>query len=138
MHELSKSFRFDAAHTLNREIETESSRRIHGHSYRAEVTVRGEPDPTSGMIIDLGLLDRAMNEARDQLDHRFLDEINDLGPATMENLAVWIFERLEPSIPNLARVAVHRDHNHETCTYFGGAGKARESQPGNCYPARAA
>ena len=123
MHELSKSFRFDAAHTLNRAIETESSRRIHGHSYRAEVTVRGRPDPETGMILDLGLLEGAMAEARDQLDHRFLDEINDLGPATMENLATWIFERLEPTIPNLARVAVHRDHSHETCTYYGTGGE---------------
>jgi 6-pyruvoyltetrahydropterin/6-carboxytetrahydropterin synthase len=118
MHELSKSFRFDAAHTLNRAIETESSRRIHGHTYRAEVTVRGTPDRETGMLVDLGLLERAMSDTRDQLDHRFLDQINDLGPATMENLALWIFERLEPSIPNLARVAVHRDASHETCAYF--------------------
>jgi 6-pyruvoyl-tetrahydropterin synthase len=41
MFELSKQFWFDAAHTLNRSIDAESSRRIHGHSYRAEVTVRG-------------------------------------------------------------------------------------------------
>lgn len=44
MFELPKQFRFDAAHTLERVIETESSRRIHGHSYRAEVAVRGVPD----------------------------------------------------------------------------------------------
>ncbi|MFX8949750.1 6-carboxytetrahydropterin synthase, partial [Acinetobacter baumannii] len=45
MFELSKEFRFDAAHTLERVIDTESSRRIHGHSYRAEVVLRGHPDP---------------------------------------------------------------------------------------------
>ena len=119
MFELTKQFRFDAAHTLNRVIETESSRRIHGHSYRAEITVRGEPDPNTGMIIDLGLLERAMADAREALDHRFLDEINDLGPATMENLAAWIWRRLEPEVNNLARVAVHRDSSGDTCVYFG-------------------
>lgn len=87
MFELSKQFRFDAAHTLDRVIDTESSRRIHGHSYRAEVTVRGRSDPVTGMVVDLGILERAMDGARDALDHRFLDEINDLGPATMENLS---------------------------------------------------
>ena len=51
MHELSKEFRFDAAHTLHRDIDAEGSRRIHGHSYRAEVTVRGRPDPATGMLI---------------------------------------------------------------------------------------
>src|SRR5688572_30718671 len=115
MFELSKQFRFDAAHTLERAIETESSRRIHGHSYRAEVTVRGQPDPATGMVVDLGLLQRALEEARAALDHRFLDEINDLGPATMENLSRWIWDRIQPSVTNLHKVAVFRDSSGETC-----------------------
>jgi 6-pyruvoyltetrahydropterin/6-carboxytetrahydropterin synthase len=119
MFELSKQFRFDAAHTLERSIETESSRRIHGHSYRAEVAVRGCPDPTTGMIVDLGLLERMMGDARDALDHRFLDEINDLGPATMENLCRWIWDRLRPKVSGLVRVSVHRDSSGETCSYWG-------------------
>lgn len=119
MFELSKQFRFDAAHTLNRSLNTESSRRIHGHSYRAEVTVRGRPDPQTGMIVDLGLLERSIDDARDALDHRFLDEINDLGPATMENLSRWIWDRLVPIVTNLHKVSVHRDSNGETCSYWG-------------------
>jgi 6-pyruvoyltetrahydropterin/6-carboxytetrahydropterin synthase len=119
MFELSKQFRFDAAHTLERTIETTSSRRIHGHSYRAEVTIRGVPDPASGMLMDLGLLQRALDDARDALDHRFLDEINDLGPATMENLSAWIWRRLAPSVPRLARVTIYRDSTGDTCAYHG-------------------
>jgi 6-pyruvoyltetrahydropterin/6-carboxytetrahydropterin synthase len=119
MYELSKQFRFDAAHTLDRVIETEASRRIHGHSYRAEVVVRGMPDPNSGMIVDLGLFERALEEAREGLDHRFLDEINDLGPATMENLAAWIWRKVEPVCAGLSRVVVYRDASGDTCTYFG-------------------
>ncbi len=60
MWELSKTFRFEAAHTLERKIDGGPSRRIHGHSYRAEVTVRGEADPTTGMVVDLGALERAL------------------------------------------------------------------------------
>lgn len=119
MYELSKEFRFDAAHTLERVIETESSRRIHGHSYRAEVTLRGRPDPITGMIMDLGLFERALEEARDGLDHRFLDEINDLGPATMENLSAWIWRKVEPHCPNLWRVTVRRDSDAGACSYYG-------------------
>ena len=119
MFELSKQFRFDAAHTLDRSIQTESSRRIHGHSYRAEVTIRGRPDPATGMIVDLGLLESSMAEARDALDHRFLDEINDLGPATMENLSLWIWERLKPVVVNLWKVSVYRDSSGEACSYWG-------------------
>ncbi|KPF54085.1 6-pyruvoyl tetrahydrobiopterin synthase [Novosphingobium sp. AAP1] len=119
MFELSKQFRFDAAHTLDRLIGTESSRRIHGHSYRAEVTVRGRPDPVSGMVIDLGFLERTIDDARDALDHRFLDEINDLGAATMENLSRWIWNRLSPAVDNLFRVSVYRDSSGDACFYYG-------------------
>jgi 6-pyruvoyltetrahydropterin/6-carboxytetrahydropterin synthase len=41
MHELSRAFLFEAAHTLQRDIGTEGSRRIHGHSYRATITLAG-------------------------------------------------------------------------------------------------
>lgn len=119
MFELSKQFRFDAAHTLDRLIQTESSRRIHGHSYRAEVTVRGRIDPVTGMVVDLGVLEGLMEEARDALDHRFLDEINDLGPATMENLSRWIWDHLKPVVTNLFRVSVYRDSSGEVCSYWG-------------------
>ena len=119
MYELCKQFRFDAAHTLHRVIDVESSRRIHGHSYRAEVAVRGLPDPATGMLVDLGLFERALGEAHEALDHRFLDEMNDLGPATMENLAAWIWSKLETICPGLHRVTVHRDSAGEACSYFG-------------------
>lgn len=119
MYELSKQFRFDAAHTLNRVVQTESSRRIHGHSYRGEVALRGMPDPTSGMIVDVGILERELESVRDALDHRFLDEINDLGPATMENLCRWIWNRLKPSFPALSKVSVYRDSNSDACSYWG-------------------
>jgi len=119
MFELSKDFRFDAAHTLTRSIGTESSRRIHGHSYRAQVVVRGTPDPETGMVIDLSALETAMSTAREGLDHQFLDEVPDLGPATMENLAVWVWRTLGPHCQGLTRVIIHRDASGESCTYLG-------------------
>ncbi|MEY9697533.1 6-pyruvoyltetrahydropterin/6-carboxytetrahydropterin synthase [Bradyrhizobium diazoefficiens] len=118
IYELSKEFRFDAAHTLSRKVDVEPSLRIHGHSYRAEVVLRGQPDPSTGMLIDLGLFERSLEEARDGLDHRFLDEINDLGPATMENLAAWIWRKVKPECPNLWRVTVRRDSDAGACSVF--------------------
>lgn len=119
MYELSKEFGFDAAHTLERVVDAEASRRIHGHSYRAEVVIRGLPDPESGMLVDLQIFSEALQEVHDSLDHRFLDEIADLGPATMENLAAWIWQRLVLKLPNLWRVTVKRHSDSSACTYFG-------------------
>jgi 6-pyruvoyltetrahydropterin/6-carboxytetrahydropterin synthase len=119
MYELTKEFRFDAAHTLERDIHADGSRRIHGHSYRAEVTLRGEPDPKSGMIMDTSLLELKLEEARVALDHRFLDEINDLGPGTMENLCAYIWRTLEGQVPALHSVVVARDSTRDRVTYYG-------------------
>jgi 6-pyruvoyltetrahydropterin/6-carboxytetrahydropterin synthase len=119
MYEITKDFRFEAAHTLLRDVDAAGSRRIHGHSYRAQVAIRGLPDAGTGMIVDLGILERSMAGARDSLDHRFLDEINDLGPATLENLSAWIWRHLDTVIPGLARVTVFRDSSGESCSYFG-------------------
>ncbi len=119
MFELSKQFRFDAAHTLERRVDSAPSRRIHGHSYRAEVTVRGRADPVSGMVVDLGLFQRLLIDARDGLDHRLLDDIPDLGPATLENLCQWIWRRLCERCPGLLKITVFRDSEGDSCTYFG-------------------
>ena len=119
MYEISKEFGFESAHTLERSIESEGSRRIHGHSYRAEVKVRGTPDPTTGMIIDLGLLDRALQAVRDDLDHHYLNDIADLGPPTLENLAAWIWRKLDAQGTRPWRVVVYRDAAGESCLYEG-------------------
>ena len=119
MFELTKQFRFEAAHTLQRAIGTEGSRRVHGHSYRADVTVRGLPDKDSGMIVDLGLFDLSLQKVRDRLDHHFLDEVADLGPATLENLSAWIWNALTADGITPARVVVARDSAGESCRYTG-------------------
>ncbi|CAG4914878.1 unnamed protein product [Acidocella sp. C78] len=116
MHEITKEFRFEAAHTLQRQIAAEASRRIHGHSYRATVTLRGTPD-ASGMLMDFGRLGQHLAALREALDHRFLDEVEGLGPATLENLACFIWAHLAPACPGLARVAVFRDSEGESCAY---------------------
>lgn len=118
MHELSKSFVFEAAHTLERAVETESSRRIHGHSYRATVVIRGEPDPATGMLLDLGYFSAELARVHDLLDHRMLDDVAGLGPATLENLARFVHETLAPRLPGIARVIVGRDLTGDACTYM--------------------
>jgi 6-pyruvoyltetrahydropterin/6-carboxytetrahydropterin synthase len=119
MFELTKQFRFEAAHTLQRAIGTEGSRRVHGHSYRAEVAVRGVPDEASGMIVDLGLFDLSLQKVQSQLDHHFLDDVQGLGPATLENLSVFIWQALTANGVTPSRVMVARDASGESCLYTG-------------------
>jgi 6-pyruvoyltetrahydropterin/6-carboxytetrahydropterin synthase len=125
MFELSKQFRFEAAHTLERVVDVEGSRRIHGHSYRAEVVIRGKADPKTGMVVDLGLFEQALETVRIGLDHHFLDDVPGLGPATLENLSLWIWCKVSGTCGPLVRVTVHRDSTGDACSYFG----ATEEEP---------
>jgi 6-pyruvoyltetrahydropterin/6-carboxytetrahydropterin synthase len=115
VYELSQRFYFEAAHTLNRVIETESSRRIHGHTYEAEITLRGVPKDSDGMICDLGYIRREINRVRDMLDHRFLDDVADLEFATLEGLCKFIQKHLMSSIPQLCSVMVERRISGDRC-----------------------
>lgn len=115
--ELTQRFTFEAAHTLERKHETTASRRIHGHSYRAEVTVRGEPDPTTGMVVDLALLRAAIGHVRERLDHHFLDDVPGLGPATLENLCRFVHTQIAAEVGNVVSVSVERPGSGDRCSY---------------------
>jgi 6-pyruvoyltetrahydropterin/6-carboxytetrahydropterin synthase len=82
----------------------------HGHTYVCDVTVRGELDETTGMIVDLARVDRVLAaEVRDRFDHRNINldvaEFADgrLVP-TGENLARFIFERVQRALGDAATV----------------------------------
>jgi 6-pyruvoyltetrahydropterin/6-carboxytetrahydropterin synthase len=118
MWELTKSFRFEAAHALSGTTWGAASEEIHGHSFRAEVSVRGTADPATGMVLDLGLLERSLEEVQKALDHKLLNKVEALGPPTLENLSRFIWERVAHA-GRLTRVSVYRDSCNESCAYFG-------------------
>ena len=106
VHEL----RFEAAHLLPKVPEGHKCRRLHGHSYKVEVAVRGPVDEDAGWFIDFDEILAAWQPLHDQLDHRYLNEVDGLDNPTSERLCRWIWERLAPALPSLCRVTVH-----ETC-----------------------
>lgn len=114
--ELSQRFYFEAAHTLIRTIDAQGSRQIHGHTYEAEVTLTGQPDPTSGMVLDLAYLRQEIERVRTLLDHQFLDDIAGLGPATLENLCLFIKQHLIGAVPTLSCVTIERRASGDKCT----------------------
>jgi 6-pyruvoyltetrahydropterin/6-carboxytetrahydropterin synthase len=108
--ELVREMRFEAAHVLPNVPEGHKCRRLHGHSFRIEVCVAGPIGEESGWFIDFGEIDRAMAPVREALDHRYLNEIEGLENPTSENLARWIWRRLDGRLPGLSAIVVH-----ETC-----------------------
>ena len=115
MIELSQEFGFDAAHYLGNGAA--ENRRLHGHSFYAEVTLRGEPDPATGFLRDLGEVDAVLKALREMLDHRLLNDIEGLGIPTLENLAKFIFVRAKASLPEVVRVKLRRPSYGQSCVY---------------------
>ena len=109
--ELRKTFQFEAAHLLPRLSESHKCRRLHGHSFQAEVVVAGDVDPQLGWLMDYADLSRAFKPLWEQLDHRYLNEVPGLENPTSEHIAKWIWDRLKPGLPCLTEV-----HVAETCT----------------------
>ena len=109
--ELRKTFQFEAAHLLPHLPEGHKCRRLHGHSFRAEIVVHGECDPKLGWVMDYADISDLFKPLWEQLDHRYLNEIPGLENPTSENVAVWIWHRLKPQLPQLTEIVVA-----ETCT----------------------
>lgn len=101
-----KQFHFEAAHVLPHH-EGKCSR-LHGHSYRLDVTVTGPLQTTgsaTGMVIDFDALAQIVREhVIDALDHRSLNE--HLDNPTSENIVAWIWRRLEPFVPQLEELTL--------------------------------
>lgn len=117
--ELSYRFGFDAAHRFEHFPPGHPNHGVHGHSFQAEVAVRGEPDPRTGFAVDFADLERACARVRAQLDHRMLNDVEELGPPSLENLCLWMWKRLSLDLPSLARITVRRDSSGQSCTYVG-------------------
>lgn len=108
--EIYREFGFEAAHRLPRVPEGHKCARLHGHSYRVEVHVRGDVDPATGMVMDFAEIKKAFRPLHDELDHYYLNDVPGLDNPTSENLARWIWDRLIDHLP-LSQITVR-----ETCT----------------------
>jgi len=111
-------FQVEAAHFLPNVPEGHKCARMHGHSFRIEVHVSGEPGADSGWVMDFADLKRAFEPLFEQLDHNCLNDIEGLENPTSEMLAKWIWERLREVLPGLSRVVVQETCN-AGCVYTG-------------------
>jgi len=116
MIELTQEFGFDAAHFLNQGGGA-ANRRMHGHSFYAEVTLRGRADPATGWLRDLEEVKRVLDGIRESLDHRVLNDVEGLSNPTLENLARFIFDAARAKLPEVARVTLRRPSYGQSCTY---------------------
>jgi 6-pyruvoyltetrahydropterin/6-carboxytetrahydropterin synthase len=125
---------FSAAHRLNNpEFTEEENAQIydkcnnywgHGHNYVIEVTVKGEPDPNTGYLIDLKILKDILDENLiSKVDHKHLNHdvnfLEGINP-TLENMAIAFWKQLENKLPagKLYRIKLWETENNSV-EYYG-------------------
>jgi 6-pyruvoyltetrahydropterin/6-carboxytetrahydropterin synthase len=103
---LTKEFRFEAAHTLPSLPEDHKCRRMHGHSFKVEISIEGTVDEEIGWVYDHKLITNAMAPLLEELDHGYLNDIEGLESPTIERMAGWFWKKLAPQLPGLAEIVI--------------------------------
>lgn len=127
---ISRKAHFNAAHqlwipSLSEEENFEmfgkcANPNFHGHNFDLYVSVKGSPDPKTGLVMDLKVLKKIINEqVVDQLDHQNLNIdvpwLAGIMPS-IENIAVAMWQRIEPHLPE--SVSLHKITLWETQNNF--------------------
>ncbi|MBC8104338.1 MAG: 6-carboxytetrahydropterin synthase [Cytophagales bacterium] len=135
---LTRAFDFAASHRLHAPaLSPDENRQVfgkcnnpngHGHNYGVEVTVVGDPDPVTGMLVDLAALDTVLDrEVMGRFDHKHLNldtpDFADTNP-TSENVTVAIWNHLEKAIPAPARLyrVIVKETDRNLFEYYGATG----------------
>lgn len=116
--EIFREFNFEAAHRLPHVPEGHKCSRLHGHSYRFTIHVAGPVHENLGWVMDFGDIKKVVKPIVDDLDHYYLNEIAGLENPTSEVLAQWIWNRIQPNLPEITQVTV-RETCTSGCTYRG-------------------
>lgn len=110
--EIVKKYRFEAAHYLPNVPEGHKCKRMHGHSFRFELVLRGPVEPDTGWLIDFGDISKVVKPLiENYLDHYLLNDVEGLENPTSEQISIWLWDRIKPHLEPLSEVIVH-----ETCT----------------------
>ena len=99
------------AHHLPNVPDGHKCSRLHGHSFRVRVSVDGPVVHDTGWVMDFADVSSVVRPVINELDHRYLNEIDGVANPTSENVAIWLWQRLQPALPGLGAIEVR-----ETCT----------------------
>ena len=114
--EITQAAHFDAAHFLAVGPEDSVYRRMHGHSFKVEATIRGKAQAPVGWVTDFGPFEEALKTVAAGLDHATLNDKPGLESPTLENLCLFFAGCLKPAFPDLCRIVVSRPSVGESCS----------------------
>jgi 6-pyruvoyltetrahydropterin/6-carboxytetrahydropterin synthase len=109
---------FSSAHRM--EKYPGNCQHLHGHNYKLFLTVAGEPDPETEMVIDFVKMKEIVQErVLNLVDHRYLNDV--ISYPTSENIVKWIWDRLDGHLQGLYELKLYEQA--DCCVTYRGPGK---------------
>ncbi len=102
-----KQFTFDSAHFLPNVPEGHKCKEIHGHTYHLTVYLDGDLDEKLGWVIDFTDVKNVINPIIKSIDHKFLNTIPGLENPTSEVMAIWLWNKIKPELPQLSKIELN-------------------------------
>jgi 6-pyruvoyltetrahydropterin/6-carboxytetrahydropterin synthase len=109
MIKITKDFDFQSAHFLPNVRDGHKCAKLHGHSYKVEISVTGDVNEPEGWVVDFADIERAVAPLLQLIDHHCLNEVEGLENPTAENIAIWFGDRLNRLFPGLSAIVVHEE-----------------------------
>ncbi|MBA4801634.1 MAG: 6-pyruvoyl tetrahydropterin synthase family protein [Euryhalocaulis sp.] len=106
--EISKDFKFEAAHYFEHKPDGHPFKNLHGHSFEGSVTLSGPLKDDSGWVKDFWKIEETVGAVVSKLDHTLLNDVEGLDRVSLEAIAAWVFDRLENDLPGLVAVEIRR------------------------------
>ena len=107
-----KNFSIESARSLPNVPKTHPCYNLHGHSFKIKI------DKQTGFVIDFQEIEDAFHPIMEILDHKYLNDIEDLNNPTSENICIWIWKKLKPSLPNIYEIEI-KETDSTGCIYKG-------------------
>ena len=115
---LTRDFDFQAAHTLPGFPKDHKCTRVHGHTYQVSVSTTGKVDTKTGISCDHSKIAEITRPIIAELDHQYLNDIPGLENPSIELLAKWLWDKIQPKLNEISEITI-RETPRASCTYRG-------------------
>lgn len=106
-----RTFRFHSARHLPNLDDNHICKKMHGHTFNLTIHVTGDINRKNGFVIDFYDIDEIVNkEIISKIDHKVLNDIDNLSNPTSEILTKWIWNNLEGCLSGLSKIVLSEDH----------------------------
>ena len=120
MFRLKRKYEFHAARKLTALKKNHPCGDLHGHTFAITIEVSGDELKNEGWMVDFYDIDSLYQEKiHKYLDHKFLNDIKGLSNPTTEQIAMWIWNKLEKDLSGLYSISVSEGGTYG-CKYYGG------------------